>query len=230
MSRSTSASGVATQSSYPRATGAIGFPVHGRPDLVPRPSSTVVARQPATSARGFSHPHSRYCRGVKALTIERLLLEPWDERYREPWRRICRDREVMRFIGRGDIWEQEQADEVRRGHEASLAGFRASSAPRRASSWSRSRQLSSAPIPGSYEPWHSVSRAPVRSRFGGTPGSPVVDWVDATARWKSRACLVVLADQVQGSCGRRHRLGVHPALHRAAWRERGQPRRRSLTP
>jgi hypothetical protein len=32
---------------------------------------------------------------------QRLLLEPWDERHRSSWRSICRDAEVMRYIGKG---------------------------------------------------------------------------------------------------------------------------------
>jgi RimJ/RimL family protein N-acetyltransferase len=43
---------------------------------------------------------------------QRLLLEPWDERHRSSWRLICRDAEVMRYIGRGQVWEREKADEV----------------------------------------------------------------------------------------------------------------------
>jgi len=43
---------------------------------------------------------------------QRLLLEPWDERHRSSWRLICRDAEVMRYIGGGQVWERKKADEV----------------------------------------------------------------------------------------------------------------------
>jgi RimJ/RimL family protein N-acetyltransferase len=49
---------------------------------------------------------------MATLETERLLLERWDERHREPWRLICRDSEVMRFIGLGQPWESAEADEV----------------------------------------------------------------------------------------------------------------------
>jgi [ribosomal protein S5]-alanine N-acetyltransferase len=49
---------------------------------------------------------------VKTLETERLLLDRWDERHREPWRLICLDPEVMRFIGPGQLWETAKADEV----------------------------------------------------------------------------------------------------------------------
>jgi RimJ/RimL family protein N-acetyltransferase len=48
----------------------------------------------------------------ETLETERLLLEQWDERHRPAWREICRDREVMRFIGTGEPWERAKADEV----------------------------------------------------------------------------------------------------------------------
>lgn len=43
---------------------------------------------------------------------ERLLLERWDERHRHAWRLICRDLDVMRFIGTGQLWEPARADDV----------------------------------------------------------------------------------------------------------------------
>jgi RimJ/RimL family protein N-acetyltransferase len=49
---------------------------------------------------------------VETLETERLLLEPWDERHRASWRSICRDEDVMRFIGTGELWPMERADEV----------------------------------------------------------------------------------------------------------------------
>lgn len=49
---------------------------------------------------------------MRTLETGRLLLEPWDERWREDWRLICRDPEVMRFIARGEVWDTERADEV----------------------------------------------------------------------------------------------------------------------
>lgn len=51
----------------------------------------------------------------EALETERLLLERWAERHRDPWRLICRDPEVMRFIGRAQLWETTKADEVFEG-------------------------------------------------------------------------------------------------------------------
>jgi RimJ/RimL family protein N-acetyltransferase len=48
--------------------------------------------------------------GVKMLVTERLLLEPWDERHRGVWRLHCRDPEVRRFIGSGQVLGTEQAD------------------------------------------------------------------------------------------------------------------------
>jgi RimJ/RimL family protein N-acetyltransferase len=49
---------------------------------------------------------------VETLHTQRLLLEPWHERHRAVWRRICRDPEVMRFIALGEIWEAVKADKV----------------------------------------------------------------------------------------------------------------------
>jgi RimJ/RimL family protein N-acetyltransferase len=59
---------------------------------------------------------------VDVLETPRLVLEPWDVRHRRSFQAICRDPEVMRFIGPGATWEQRQADEVfdrelRRWHE-----------------------------------------------------------------------------------------------------------------
>jgi RimJ/RimL family protein N-acetyltransferase len=50
--------------------------------------------------------------GVASLESSRLMLEPWDERHRGSWRSICGDPEVLRFIGPGEVWEVERADEV----------------------------------------------------------------------------------------------------------------------
>jgi RimJ/RimL family protein N-acetyltransferase len=49
---------------------------------------------------------------LKTLQTKRLSLEAWNEQYREPWRTICRDPEVMRFIGAGEVWETAEADDV----------------------------------------------------------------------------------------------------------------------
>jgi RimJ/RimL family protein N-acetyltransferase len=51
-------------------------------------------------------------KSVEALETRRLLLEPFDQRHRRSWRSICRDPEVMRFIGGGEIWEMSLADDV----------------------------------------------------------------------------------------------------------------------
>jgi RimJ/RimL family protein N-acetyltransferase len=48
---------------------------------------------------------------VKILETERLLLEQWDERHRAAWRLSCRDPEVMRFIGSGQVLDTKKADE-----------------------------------------------------------------------------------------------------------------------
>jgi RimJ/RimL family protein N-acetyltransferase len=49
---------------------------------------------------------------MASFETERLTLEPWDERHRAVWRRICRDPEVMRFIALGQLWGPDQADDV----------------------------------------------------------------------------------------------------------------------
>ena len=49
---------------------------------------------------------------MRALETRRLLLDPWAERHRRAWREICRDPEVMRYIGPGETWDVRQADEV----------------------------------------------------------------------------------------------------------------------
>ena len=49
---------------------------------------------------------------VGILETKRLLLEPWNERHRANWRSICRDEDVMRFIGTGELWPTARADEV----------------------------------------------------------------------------------------------------------------------
>jgi RimJ/RimL family protein N-acetyltransferase/ADP-ribose pyrophosphatase YjhB (NUDIX family) len=49
---------------------------------------------------------------MENVETERLLLEPWHERHRAPWRRLCCDPDVMRFIGAGDTWDAAKADEV----------------------------------------------------------------------------------------------------------------------
>jgi RimJ/RimL family protein N-acetyltransferase len=46
------------------------------------------------------------------VETERLLLEQWDDRRRAAWRAIARDPAVMRFVGPGEPWEAEHADEV----------------------------------------------------------------------------------------------------------------------
>jgi RimJ/RimL family protein N-acetyltransferase len=51
-------------------------------------------------------------KNVENLDTKRLILEPWHARHRAPWRRICRDPEVMRSIGAGEVWAAEKADEV----------------------------------------------------------------------------------------------------------------------
>src|SRR5919197_2891569 len=48
--------------------------------------------------------------GLSTLETERLVLEPWEERHRDAWRRLCRDPDVMRFIGAGDPWQAGKAD------------------------------------------------------------------------------------------------------------------------
>ena len=47
---------------------------------------------------------------AETLETARLLLERSSERHRDSWRLICRDPEVMRFVGRGESWETAKAD------------------------------------------------------------------------------------------------------------------------
>lgn len=49
---------------------------------------------------------------VENIETARLVLEPWSARHGSAWREICGDPEVMRYIGPGETWDQEQADEV----------------------------------------------------------------------------------------------------------------------
>jgi RimJ/RimL family protein N-acetyltransferase len=49
---------------------------------------------------------------VETLETPRLLLEPWAPRHRAAWRRICRDPEVMRYIGPRETWGRQETDEV----------------------------------------------------------------------------------------------------------------------
>ena len=46
------------------------------------------------------------------LETERLILEPWHERHRLDFQRMCRLPEVMRFIGPGEPWEEKEANEA----------------------------------------------------------------------------------------------------------------------
>ncbi|HEX6490697.1 MAG TPA: GNAT family N-acetyltransferase [Gaiellaceae bacterium] len=46
------------------------------------------------------------------LETKRLILEPWHERHRLDFQRMCRLPEVMRFIGPGEPWEEQQANEM----------------------------------------------------------------------------------------------------------------------
>ena|GEM_PF-4532950 len=55
---------------------------------------------------------SSYGQVVDTLETQRLLLEPWHERHRDVWHRICRDPEVMRFIDLGEVWGVDRADAV----------------------------------------------------------------------------------------------------------------------
>jgi RimJ/RimL family protein N-acetyltransferase len=49
---------------------------------------------------------------MEVLETDRLVLEPWDQRHRAQFQRICRDPQVMRFIGPGRTWSSAEADEV----------------------------------------------------------------------------------------------------------------------
>jgi ribosomal-protein-alanine N-acetyltransferase len=49
---------------------------------------------------------------VQHRETKRLLLEPWEGRHRAAWRAICRVPEVMRFVGRGELWDEVKADAV----------------------------------------------------------------------------------------------------------------------
>jgi RimJ/RimL family protein N-acetyltransferase len=45
------------------------------------------------------------------METDRLRLEPWHERHRPPFRAMCADSEVMRYVGAGDTWDEQEADE-----------------------------------------------------------------------------------------------------------------------
>jgi RimJ/RimL family protein N-acetyltransferase len=75
------------------------------------PSETTKTAASFRAARADLAP-ARYGRVVATLETERLLLERWNERHRESWQLICRDPEVMRFIGPGQLREPAKADEV----------------------------------------------------------------------------------------------------------------------
>ena len=49
---------------------------------------------------------------MKALETKRLLLEQWNDQRREAWQSICRDREVMRYIGTAETWDSAKANDV----------------------------------------------------------------------------------------------------------------------
>jgi RimJ/RimL family protein N-acetyltransferase len=49
---------------------------------------------------------------LTALATERLLLEPWEPGRREDFARAATIPEVVRYIGSGEIWTRERADEV----------------------------------------------------------------------------------------------------------------------
>jgi RimJ/RimL family protein N-acetyltransferase len=49
---------------------------------------------------------------VERLETARLLVEPWAPRHRAAWRTICRNPEVMRYVGAGKPWRRREADEV----------------------------------------------------------------------------------------------------------------------
>jgi len=70
-----------------------------------------ILREWSTSTIGGSN-ESSYRPLVVNLQTTRLILEPWHERHRVAWRRICRDPEVMRYIATGEIWDTDKAGEV----------------------------------------------------------------------------------------------------------------------
>lgn len=49
---------------------------------------------------------------AEPIQTERLVLEPWDERWLDDWIGLCQDPEVMRYIGPGMTWEPETARAV----------------------------------------------------------------------------------------------------------------------
>ena len=49
---------------------------------------------------------------LSALVTERLVLEPWEEGRREDFARATAIREVVRYIGAGEIWSRAKADSV----------------------------------------------------------------------------------------------------------------------
>lgn len=46
---------------------------------------------------------------AEPIQTERLVLEPWDERWLDDWIEICQNPEVMRYIGPGLTWEPDVA-------------------------------------------------------------------------------------------------------------------------
>jgi RimJ/RimL family protein N-acetyltransferase len=60
-------------------------------------------------------------RADHVFLTRRLLLEPWSEPHRAPFRAVCGDPRVMQFIGGGHPWSDAKADEV---FDAALAHWR----------------------------------------------------------------------------------------------------------
>lgn len=47
---------------------------------------------------------------VKDLQTKRLILEPWNERWREEWTSLASDPAVTRWIGGGETWGRERSE------------------------------------------------------------------------------------------------------------------------
>lgn len=80
----------------------------------------VTAHEPLAAIGGARRPTAPAialpARGLRArpqlIATERLVLEPWHPRHRAAWRQLCREPAVMRYVGSGEAWGTERADEA----------------------------------------------------------------------------------------------------------------------
>ena len=79
------------------------------------------------------------------LTTERLVLEPWHDRWREEWVSLAADPRVTRWIGSGEPWDRNRSEsefDWMLDHWRHAGGSRTKRSPSRTSSPAAARPTS----------------------------------------------------------------------------------------